>query len=111
MIPRLHNQRTMSMNCAFSTIMCTLDVNVMDVMAILWKYYSNSCKMMTSEDVSNQFVVTGRKTLVIDDIVEENMYFTIIFFSQHFTHLHTCQKYHPYTPKQTSQMKNYYHKL
>ena len=67
---------------------------VMDVMANLWKYYLNSCKMTTSEDISNPFEVTGRKTLAVENIIKKNMYFKILFFSQHYTHLHTCQKYH-----------------
>ena len=67
MIPRLQNQRTIPMNCAFSTIMssnlgvtlCTLRV----VMTTnLRHYYGNSYRMTENEDISNPCEVAERKT-------------------------------------------------
>ena len=71
--------------------------HVMDVMTNLRQYYSNSHKITKREDISNPFEVLERQTLEVENIVEKNKYFTILFFSQLYTHLHTCQKYHPYS--------------
>ena len=69
---------------------------VMDVMTNLRQYYSNSHKITKREDISNPFEVLERQTLEVENIVEKNKYLTILFFSQLYTHLHTCQKSHPY---------------
>ena len=66
---------------------------VMDVMTNLRQYYSNSHNITKREDISNPFEVLERQTL--ENIVEKNKYLTILFFSQLYTHLHTCQKSHP----------------
>ena len=68
---------------------------VMDVMTNLRQYYSNSHKITKREDISNPFEVLERQTLEVENIVGENKYLTILFFSQLYTHLHTCQKSHP----------------
>ena len=73
---------------------------VMDVMTNLRQYYSNSHKITKREDISNPFEVLERQTLEVENIVEKNKYLTILFFSQLYTHLHTCQKSHPYTDMQ-----------
>ena len=65
------------------------------VMTNLRQYYSNSHKITKHEDISNRFDVLERQTLVVENIVEKNKYLTILFFSQLYTHLHTCQKSHP----------------
>ena len=69
---------------------------VMDVMTNLRQYYSNSHTITKREDISNPFEVLERQTLEVENIVEKNKYLTILFFSQLYTHLHTCQKSHPY---------------
>ena len=51
--------------------------------------------MTKNEDISNPFEDTERKTLAVENIVKKNKYLTILFFSQHSTHLETCPKYHP----------------
>ena len=56
----------------------------------------NSHKIAKREDISNPFEVLERQTLEVENIVEKNKYLTILFFSQLYTHLHTCQKSHPY---------------
>ena len=71
----------------------------MDVMTNLRQYYSNSHNITKREDISNPFEVLERQTLEVENIVEKNKYLTILFFSQLYTHLHTCQKSHPYTPR------------
>ena len=43
--------------------------------------------MTKNEDISNPFEVTERKTLAVQNIVDKNKYLTILFFSQHYTHL------------------------
>ena len=45
---------------------------------------------------SNPFEVAERKTLAVENIVDKNKHLTILFFIQHYTHLDTCPKYHPY---------------
>ena len=70
---------------------------VMDVMTNLRQYYSNSHKITKREDISNPFEVLERQTLEVENIDEKNKYFTILFFSQLYTHLHTCRKSHPFT--------------
>ena len=69
---------------------------VLDVMTNLRQYYSNSHNIMKREDISNPFEVLERQTLEVENIVEKNKYLTILFFSQLYTHLHTCQKSHPH---------------
>ena len=98
MIPKLHNQRrytvpTMSMNCALSTITGNLGVT-------LWTLCPTSdisYRMTKNEDMSNPSEVrpTETKTLAVENIVDKKKYLTILFFSQHYTHLDTCPKYHP----------------
>ena len=47
------------------------------------------------KDISNPFevterktlAVTERKTLAVQNIVDKNKYLTILFFTQHYTHL------------------------
>ena len=68
---------------------------VMDVMTNLRQYYSNSHKITKREDITNPFEVLKRQTLEVENIDEKNKYLTILFFSQLYTHLHTCQKSHP----------------
>ena len=63
-------------------------------MTNLRQYYSNSHKITKREDISNPFEVLERQTLEVE-IDEKNKYLTILFFSQLYTHLHTCQKSHP----------------
>ena len=84
MFPKLHNKRTMSINCAFSTSMSNLGVT-------LWTL----CRITKNKDISNPFKVTERKTHAVENIVDKNKYLTILFLSQHFTYLDTCPKYHP----------------
>ena len=43
--------------------------------------------MNENEDISNPFEVTERKTLAVQNIVDKNKYLTILFFTQHYTHL------------------------
>ncbi len=69
---------------------------VMDVMTNLRQYYSSSHKVTKREDISNPFEVLERQTLEVEHIVEKNKYLTILFFGQLYTHLHTCQKSHPF---------------
>ena len=69
---------------------------VMDVMTNLRQYYSNSHKITKREDISNSFEVLEMQTLEVENIDEKNKFLTILFFSQLYTHLHTCQKSHPY---------------
>ena len=71
----------------------------MDVMTNLRHHYRNSCRITKNEDISNPFEVAERKTLAVQNIVDKNKYLTILFFSQYYTHLDTCQKYHPATWK------------
>ena len=97
MIPNLHNQRTMTKNCAFSTAMCyvmyVMDVmDVMDVMTNQRHHYWNSYWMTKNQDISNPF---ERKTLAVENIVEKNKYLTMLLFRQHYAHLHTCPNYDP----------------
>ena len=51
--------------------------------------------MTKNEDISKPFKVIERQTLEVENVVEENKYFTILFFSQLYTQLDTCQKFHP----------------
>ena len=67
----------------------------MDVMTNLRQYYSNSHNITKREDILNPFEVLERQTLEVENIVEKNKFLTILFFSQLYTHLHTCQKSHP----------------
>ena len=53
--------------------------------------------MTKNEDISNPFEVTERKTLAAQNIVDKNNYLTIVFFSQHSTHLDTCPNFHPHS--------------
>ena len=68
---------------------------VMDIMTNLRQYYSNSHKITKREDISNPFEVIERQTLEVENIDEKNKYLPILFFSQLYTHLHTCQKSDP----------------
>ena len=52
--------------------------------------------MTNNEDISKPFKVIERQTLEVENGVEKNKYFTILFFSQLYTQLDTCQKFHPY---------------
>ena len=52
--------------------------------------------MTKNEDMSKAFKVIERQTLEVENVVEKNKYFTILFFSQLYTQLDTCQKFHPY---------------
>ena len=51
--------------------------------------------MTKNEDILKPFEVIERQTLEVENVVEENKYFTILFFSQLYTQLDTCQKFHP----------------
>ena len=51
--------------------------------------------MTKNEDILKQFEVIERQTLEVENVVEKNNYFTILFFSQLYTQLDTCQKFHP----------------
>ena len=53
--------------------------------------------MTKNEDISKPFKVIERQTLEVENVVEKNKYFTILFFSQLYTQLDTCQKFHPIT--------------
>ena len=75
---------------------------VMDVITNLRQYYSNSHKITKREDISNPFEVLERQTLEVENIVEKNKYLTILFCSQLYTHLHTCQKSHPLSNTNTA---------
>ena len=51
--------------------------------------------MTKNEDILKQFEVIERQTLEVENVVEKKNYFTILFFSQLYTQLDTCQKFHP----------------
>ena len=53
--------------------------------------------MTKNEDILKPFEGIERQTLEVENVVEKNKYFTILFFSQLYTQLDTCQKFHPYT--------------
>ena len=52
--------------------------------------------MTKNEDILKPFEVIERQTLEVENVVEKNKCFTILFFSQFYTQLDTCQKFHPY---------------
>ena len=52
--------------------------------------------MTKNEDILKPFEVIERQTLEVENVVEKNKYFTILFFSQLYTQLDTCQKFHPH---------------
>ena len=52
--------------------------------------------MTKNEDILKPFEVIERQTLEVENVVEKNKYFTILFFSQLYTQLDTCQKFHPF---------------
>ena len=54
--------------------------------------------MTKNEDILKPFEVIERQTLDVENVVEKNNYFTILFFSQLYTQLDTCQKFHPAAP-------------
>ena len=54
----------------------------MYIMTNLRYHYSSSYRTAKHSDISNPFEVTERKTLAAQNIVEENKYLTILFFSQ-----------------------------
>ena len=51
--------------------------------------------MTKNEGISKPFEVIERQTLEVENVVEKNKYFKILFFSQLYTQLDTCQKCHP----------------
>ena len=53
--------------------------------------------MTKNEDISKPFEVIERQILEVENVVEKNKDFTILFFSQLYTQLDTCQKFHPHT--------------
>ena len=53
--------------------------------------------MTKNEDILKPFEVIERQTLEVENVVEKNKYFTILFFSQLYTQLDTCQKFHPHS--------------
>ena len=58
--------------------------------------------MTKNEDISNPFEVTERKRLAVQNNVDKKKYLTILFFSQHYTQLDTCPKFHPHSTLQTT---------
>ena len=46
--------------------------------------------MTKNEDILKPFEVIERQTLEVENVVEKNKYFTILFFSQLYTQLDTC---------------------
>ena len=52
--------------------------------------------MTKNEDILKPFEVIERQTLEVENVVEKNKYFTILFFSQLYTQLDTCQNFHPH---------------
>ena len=56
--------------------------------------------MTKNEDISNPFEVTESKHLRFkaSSIKISTGYMTILFFSQHYTHVYTCPKCHPILP-------------
>ena len=52
--------------------------------------------MTKNEDISKPFEVIERQILEVENVFEKNKDFTILFFSQLYTQLDTCQKFHPY---------------
>ena len=52
--------------------------------------------MTKNKDILKPFEVIERQTLEVENVVEKNKYFTILFFSQLYTQLDTCQNFHPY---------------
>ena len=57
--------------------------------------------MTKNEDISKPFEVIERQTLEVENVVDKNKYFTILFFSQLYTQLDTCQKFHPHASTRT----------
>ena len=51
--------------------------------------------MTKNKDILKPFEVIERQTLEVENVVEKNKYFTILFFSQLYTQLDTCQNFHP----------------
>ena len=51
--------------------------------------------MTKNEDILKPFEVIERQTLEVENVVEKNKYFTILFFSQLYTQLDTCKIFHP----------------
>ena len=51
--------------------------------------------MTTNEDISIPFEGAEKKTFAVENIIENAKYLTILLFSQYYTHLDTCPKYHP----------------
>ena len=96
MIPRLHNRRTMSMNCAFFDDYAQPRCYVMYVMTNLRHHYCNSYRMTKNVGILNPFEVTESTTLAVQSTVDKNKYFTILVFRQHYTNLDTCPKAQPY---------------
>ena len=57
--------------------------------------------MTKNKDILKPFEVIERQTLEVENVVEKKKYFTILFFSQLYTQLDTCQNFHPGTSKST----------
>ena len=52
--------------------------------------------MTKNKDISKPFKVIERQTLEVENVVEKNKYFTILFFSKLYTQLDTnCQTFDP----------------
>ena len=51
--------------------------------------------MTKNDDISKPLEVIERQILEVENVVEKNKDFTILFFSQLYTQLDTCQKFHP----------------
>ena len=47
-------------------------------------------RMTKNEDIVKPLEVIERQTLEVENVVEKNKYFTILFFSQLYTQLDTC---------------------
>ena len=54
--------------------------------------------MTKNEDIFKPFEVIERQILEVENVVEKTKDVTILFFSQLYTQLDTCQKCHPYGP-------------
>ena len=57
--------------------------------------------MTKNEVILKPFEVIERQILEVENVVEKNKDFTILFFSQLYTQLDTCQKIHPHASDYT----------
>ena len=96
--------------CLTRSLVCTINVTCQRIAISrpLWAPYvlrygcyfetvTYLLKQLSNEeivDVSNPFEVTERTTFDVENIVDTNKYLTILFFSQHYTHLDTCPQLH-----------------